>query len=486
MCRFDPAPLNTYDEGFRGHSRSQRVSVGPGISSMRIAYLDCFSGISGDMFLGALIDAGVSPDLLRETVRALNVGAELEFTKVLRNGISATKVDVVVNGEKDLPREEFWAQQHEHKHEHSHEHHHHGEHGHSHASDETHPHHHEHRSLKDIRAIIQAAPMAGAAKKTALAIFQSLGEAEAKIHNKDLESIHFHEVGSVDAIVDIVCAAVGADALGVDEWHCSALNVGGGVVHCAHGVLPVPAPATVELLKGAPIYSSGIQKELVTPTGAAIVRTLVRHFGNFPSMTITGGGFGAGARDLKGLANVLRITVGNLVPYPSRASAAQEGGAVSPESPDTPDTITILEATIDDMTPQVFGFVLERLLELGALDAYGLPVQMKKSRPGMLLTVLARNEDAEHLAETIFAETTTIGLRMRQEQRMTLQREFVPVETQWGTVRIKIARMHGEEANAAPEFEDCRKIAVEHRVALKRVMIEAMRVYSEQKDVAGA
>jgi hypothetical protein len=199
-------------------------------------------------------------------------------------------------------------------------------------------------------------------------------------------------------------------------------------------------------------------------------------------MSISGSGFGAGSRDLHGHANVLRLTIGDLVPYPSRASVAREGVAVST---DTPDTITVLEATIDDMTPQVFGFVLERLLEFGALDAYGLPVQMKKSRPGMLLTVLARNEDVEHLAETIFAETTTIGLRMRQERRMTLPREWVPVETQWGTVRIKLARLDGEETNAAPEFEDCRKLAVEHRVALKRVMQEAMRVYLDQKEAAG-
>ncbi|HEX6878866.1 MAG TPA: nickel pincer cofactor biosynthesis protein LarC [Terriglobales bacterium] len=476
---------------------------------MRIAYLDCFSGISGDMFLGALVDAGVSPDLLRDTVRALNVGAELEITRVLRNGISATKVDVIVNGEKDLPREEFWEKQHTHTH--NHEHHHHddrapflpavgrsGHHEHSRSEGEgsavsqghddrapflpavgrsghhEHSHSHEHRSLKDIRAIINNSSISARAKQTALAIFQALGEAEARIHNKDLDSIHFHEVGSADAIVDIVCAAVGSEALAVDAWHCSPLNVGGGVVHCAHGTLPVPAPATVELLRGAPVYSSGIQKELVTPTGAAIVRTLISNFGELPSMSVNASGYGAGSRDLPGNANVLRITLGESV-------------TKSREVPqDTPDVVTVLEATIDDMTPQVFGFVIERLLQEGALDAFGLPVQMKKSRPGMLLTVLSRNEDAQRIADLIFAETTTIGLRTRQEQRMTLQREWVPVETQWGTVRIKLARLHGEETNAMPEFEDCRKIAIEHRVALKRVMTEAMRAYMDQKDKTGA
>ena len=258
---------------------------------MRIACLNCFSGISGDMFLGALVDAGVSPELLRETTKALNVGAELEITRTLRNGIAATKVDVIVDGEKDLPREEFWEKEHGHADEHGHSKHSHGysahEHEHlhhSHSGDETHPHHHEHRSLKEIRQIISATSISAKARTLALRIFQTLGEAEAKVHDKDIESIHFHEVGSADAIVDIVCSAVGAESLGVDEWRCSALNVGGGVVQCAHGTLPVPAPAVVEMLRGSPIYSSGVQNELVTPTGAAIVRTLVKEFGEFPAI----------------------------------------------------------------------------------------------------------------------------------------------------------------------------------------------------------
>jgi len=436
---------------------------------MRIAYLNCFSGISGDMFLGALVDAGVSPQLLREAARALNVGAELEITRTLRNGIAATKVDVIVNGEKDLPREEFWQKQHGHTdpHDHTHD----DFHEHPHSHEEAHPRRHEHRSLKEIRQIIAAAPIAEAAKALALEIFQTLGEAEAKIHNKDIESIHFHEVGSVDAIVDIVCAAVGAESLGIDEWRCSALNVGGGVVHCAHGTLPVPAPAVVEMLRDVPVYSSGVQKELVTPTGAAIVRTLMKDFGEFPAMKIQTSGFGAGARDLPGHPNVLRLTIGEAI-------------AQSSKTPEGEETVTVLEATIDDMTPQVFGFVLEKLLQNGALDAFGLPVQMKKSRPGMLLTVLARDEDSQHLADLIFAETTTIGLRTRREQRMTLPREWIPVETRWGTVRIKLAHLHGEETNAAPEFEDCRRIAEEQRVPLKIVMQDAMRAYLEQKEAA--
>ena len=409
---------------------------------MRIAYLDCFSGISGDMFLGALVDAGVDPDLLRDSVRSLNVGAELQFSRVTRSGLSATKADVIVGGVKDAPRDE-----------HTHEHHHHyGE--------------HHHRGLKEILEIIAHAPISATAKRTASAIFQNLGKAEAKIHNCDIESVHFHEVGAADAIVDIVCAAVGAEALGVSEWRCSALNVGGGTVHCAHGTLPVPAPATLELLGDAPVYSGPIQKELVTPTGAAIVRTLATSFGTLPSMRVDRAGYGAGTRDIPGSANVLRIVIGE-------ASAAVRGREESPND------IIVIEANVDDMTPQVFGYVLDKLLEAGALDAFGTQAHMKKNRPGMLLTVLAVPKDEQRLSELIFAETTTIGLRTRVESRRTLERRFVTVATEWGDVKIKLAELDGRPMNAAPEFEDCRRIAVEHGVALKRVMAEAMRIFQQ-------
>ncbi len=441
---------------------------------MRIAYLDCFSGISGDMFLGALVDAGVPAELLRRTVVALKVGAELEITRVTRNGIGATKVDVIVNGEKDLPREEFWAKQHSHDHgsEHSHEHSHSDgtvhSHAHRHGDDvaDTKKDEHVHRGLKEIREIIAAAAVPESAKTTALKIFQALAEAEGKIHNTDAEKIHFHEVGAVDAIVDIVCAAVAAESLSVDEWHCSPLNVGGGVVHCAHGTLPVPAPATLELLRGAPIYSSEVQKELVTPTGAAIALTLATRFGSLPMLTMHATGYGAGTRDFEGQSNVLRILIG-------------ETGATDPRGEGQ--LVTVLEATIDDATPQIFGFVIERLLAEGALDAFGIPVQMKKNRPGALLTVLAHPEDSKRLADLIFAESTTIGLRMHDEQRMALDRDWRAVETEWGRVRIKFARRNGREVNAAPEYEDCRRIALAYGVALKRVMQEAMRIYLDQK-----
>src|SRR5579859_6013964 len=279
---------------------------------MRIAYLECFSGMSGDMFLGALVDAGVPPRVLEETVATLGVGARLEISRVVRSGISATKVDVWVDGEKDLPREEYWAQQaapasakgqHSHDDHHAHEHHHSHEHSSPPAatrSREPAPHEHTHshghgRGLTEICEIIGKAAISDRAKRTAVAIFEALGAAEARIHATSVEKVHFHEVGAVDAMVDIVCAAVGAEALGVDEIVCSPLNVGGGTVQCAHGAFPVPAPATVELLKDAPVYSTGVQAELVTPTGAAIVKTLAKRFGAFPEIKIERSGYGAGS-----------------------------------------------------------------------------------------------------------------------------------------------------------------------------------------------
>jgi uncharacterized protein (TIGR00299 family) protein len=447
---------------------------------MRIAYLECFSGISGDMFLGALVDAGVSPRLLEETVVALGLGARLEISRVVRSGISATKVDVWVDGEKDLPREEYWqGRQNGHSHDdgHSHSHgnegHEHQHHEHSHSpggeisragAPAPHEHGHSHgRGLPEIRKIISAAAISERAQKTAIAIFEALGAAEAKIHNTSIDSVHFHEVGAVDAMVDIVCAAVGAEALGVDEIVCSPLNVGGGTVKCAHGTFPVPAPATVELLKDAPVYSSGVQAELVTPTGAAIVKTLVRRFATFPEMKIEKSGYGAGSRDFPGHPNVARLTVGE-------ASSALAAKTAS-------ETITVLEANLDDLNPQVFGYVMDRLLEEGALDAFVMPVQMKKNRPGMLLTVLCRPEEAAKLTELIFTETTTLGVRRRDEVRQTLARRWENVRTPWGDVRIKIGSMNGTVTNYAPEYEDCRRIAAEHHVPLKQVMGEAVEAY---------
>jgi uncharacterized protein (TIGR00299 family) protein len=450
---------------------------------MRIAYLECFSGMSGDMFMGALVDAGVPAAVLKETVAALGVGARLEISRVVRAGISASKVDVFMDGEKDVSREELG-----HSHGHSHSRgpagHTHPEHGHF-GDSHSHPgeisraepalslpkgvpalHEHSHgRGLTEIRRIISAAAISDTAKKTAVAIFEALGVAEAKIHNTSIESVHFHEVGAVDAMVDIVCAAVGAEALGVDEIICSSLNVGGGTVKCAHGIFPVPAPATVELLKDAPVYSSGLQAELVTPTGAAIVKTLARRFAAFPQMKIQKSGYGAGTRDFPGHPNVVRLTVGEAVSNSLAAKTSLE-------------TVAVLEANLDDLNPQVFGYVMDRLLEEGALDAFAMPVQMKKNRPGALLTVLCKPEDAGKLTQLIFTETTTLGVRRREEVRQTLARRWESVATQWGEVRIKIASMNGTVTNYAPEYEDCRRIAAEKHVPLKAVMQDALREFA--------
>ncbi|MCU1221844.1 MAG: hypothetical protein JWN42_3041 [Candidatus Angelobacter sp.] len=440
------------------------------------------------MFLGALLDAGLPPEVLTRTVEALGVDARLEVSRVDRSGISATKLDVIAAGEKELPREEFWekeskaaehghahSQVHSHNQDHEHSHslgaadshsHSHGySHSHEHKREHEPGHSHSHRGLQEIRQIIEAAGISQSAKDRAIRIFEALGAAEAKVHNTDIEKIHFHEVGAIDAIVDIVCASVGAEALGVDEWVCSPLNVGGGTVVCAHGAFPIPAPATLELLKNAPVYSGEIQKELVTPTGAAIVNVLASRFSHFPTMKTEKIGYGAGTRNFKNSPNVLRLTVGET--------------ATQHESPFPVEEISVLEANVDDMTPQVFGYVMEQALQNGALDAFGTPVQMKKSRPGMLLTVLCRTEDSQRLTKMILAETTTLGVRMRQERRAALTRRHVSVSTKWGAVRMKLANLNGSISNYAPEYEDCRQIAKEKKVPLKTVMQEAIKVYLE-------
>ena len=464
---------------------------------MRIAYLDCFSGISGDMFLGAAVDAGVPLAQLAAIASALGLDAELAAHRIERGGVSATKVDVLVHGRADRPHDDGPSDVehvhshelgHEHPHAHSHEHAH--EHPHEHG---TPSHHHElaqtqekaqsralhvHRGLKEIREIIVRAPISSTAQAFALKAFELLASAEAKIHNSDTESIHFHEVGSEDAIVDIVCSAVAVEAIAAERWYCSALNVGSGTVRSAHGVLPVPAPATAELLRGAPVYSSGISKELLTPTGAAILRALDVCFEPLPRITLSATGYGAGARDLPGAANVVRLMIGEAVPNrPGLSSLTSTQSWSADSTADNADTITVLEANLDDMNPQIFSYVQQKLIEAGALDVFGVPVHMKKGRPGIVFTVLAAPADADSLARILLTETTTLGVRMRQERRRILEREHVAVESCWGPIRIKLGRLRGEVVNCAPEFEDCRRIAEVHGVPLKTVMQEAMRLY---------
>jgi uncharacterized protein (TIGR00299 family) protein len=391
---------------------------------MKLAYFDCFSGISGDMTLGALVDAGCAVEELRAGLRGLQIpGWDLTARKVWKNGMAATYVKVVTEDQA------------------------------------------KHRSLSVILEILQNSQLAPVVRDRAAAVFQKLGEAEARVHDVPLEKIHFHEVGAVDAIVDIVGASIGFHAMGIESFACSALNVGGGTVKMAHGVLPIPAPATANLLLGKPTYSNGVQQELVTPTGAAIVATLCDSFGPQPPMSVSAIGYGAGTADLEGQPNVVRILVGE---------ASEKTVAGFDEE------IAVIEANLDDMNPQIYGYFSERALGAGALDVYTTPVQMKKNRPGTLLTVLCKPQDTNALMSLIFAETTTFGARSYRAERRVLPREWVNVATDFGDVRIKVSRMNGRILHVAPEYDDCRRLAVEKNVPLQRVITAAMRSYEKK------
>jgi hypothetical protein len=393
-------------------------------SQMKLAYFDCFSGISGDMLLGALLDAGVPLPDLQTQLQALDLpGWELTSEKVWKNGMAATYAKVR-------------------------------------AKDTT-----THRSLSTILSIIEKSSLPAQVKAQASAVFKKLGEAESSVHDVPLEKIHFHEVGAIDAIIDITGACIGFASLGIERFACSPLNVGGGTANMAHGVLPVPAPATARLLIGKPSYSNGVQKELVTPTGAAIVATLCETFGPQPPMSVAAIGYGAGTADLEGQPNVLRLMVGE----------SAEKSASSTE-----ETIHVLEANLDDMNPQIYGYFLEKALAAGALDVFATAVQMKKNRPGMLVTVLCKPHDVDKLTKLLFEETTTLGVRSHTASRRILPRESVSVSTQFGDVRVKVARVNGRIQHAAPEFDDCRKLAEEKNVPLHRVISEAMRQWEKR------
>ena len=389
---------------------------------MRIAYLDCFSGVAGDMLLGALIDAGVDADFLRAELAKLKLaGVELRAERTKRRGIAAVDVKVDV------------------------------------------AHDHSHRSLSTIERIIGESDLAAAVKERAIHIFRRLGEAEARVHAVDIEKVHFHEVGALDAIVDVVGAAIGFQKLGIEKLYCSPLNLGSGTVKAAHGVMPVPAPATALLVHGVPAYSDGPAVELTTPTGAAIVTALAEGFGPMPAMRIGAIGYGAGDNDFPDRANVVRLIVGE-----------SSGAAEATE-------VWVLEANLDDISPEWAGFALERLIEAGALDVTLTPVSMKKGRPGLLLSVIAAPADRDRLGDLVFAETTTLGLRMYPAQRRVLEREWEQVMTSVGAVRVKAGLASGTVVNAAPEYEDCRRLAVDTGVPLKQIWHEAAAAYERLK-----
>ena len=429
---------------------------------MRVAYLDCFAGISGDMLLGALIDAGVSLQVLQHAVAALDLDASLKVEKVDRSGIFSTKIQVLENGiplgDVEIHNSSSSHTRTYHHYDHTHKA------GHSHTNEaRDHDHNHTHgRSLSVIRSLIQSANLAEPVKLTAITAFELLGTSEAKIHNVDIEKIQFHEVGAVDAIVDIVAASAGIHALGVDAWYSSPLNVGGGMIDCAHGRFPVPAPATADLLRDIPTYSAHAQQELVTPTGAALVRVLTPTFGPQPAMRVQQIGYGAGSRNPKGFPNVLRLSIGE------SAGTQQQ-------------TVVVLETAIDDLSPQILAHVTERALALGALDVMSTAVQMKKGRLGTLLTILADDANVATLEDLLLRETSTLGIRIHHERRSCLDRTHTTVTTPYGDIRIKLGMRSGEVLNAAPEFEDCRAAAAQHNVPVKLVQQAAVAAYHTSK-----
>lgn len=377
---------------------------------MKVAYFDCFAGISGDMTLGALLDAGLNLDDLRKEIARLNLcGYRIAAEKVVKNGISGTKVNIEIEDQRV------------------------------------------HRNFRDIARIIDESTLDIETKTKSTRVFEKLALAEARIHSTSVDKIHFHEVGAMDAIIDIVGVAIGIKLLGIERVYASAIHVGQGFIDCRHGRLPGPAPATAELLKGIPVYSTGIDVELTTPTGAALISTLADGFGNMPEITLERIGYGAGHADLK-VPNLLRVMIGE-----AKTDTYER------------DTVSVIETNIDDMNPEFFSYVAERLMLHGALDVSFGSVFMKKNRPGVLLTVLCPNEIVDVAVGILFSETTTIGVRLHRVERKKQHRERICVNTPYGDVNVKLSKHAGKVTNVAPEYEDCKRIATERDVPLKDV-----------------
>src|SRR5437867_2364495 len=382
---------------------------------MDTLYFDCFSGISGEMIVIILLDLGLTLDGLSAGLSRLSVrNYTLSSKKVVKCSIAATKFDVLMGHEPS------------------------------------------HRSLSDIEKIINQSDLSPKVKEQATRTFRRLAEAEAKVHDSAVDHVHFHEVGAIDAIVDIVGTCLGFEMLGIEKIYASDLNVGKGTVESAHGTLPVPAPATAELLKGVPVYSNQVNGELVTPTGAALLSTLCQGFGKLPLFRIRKIGYGAGTKDLKEAPNVLRAFQGETV---SSFQAGRELGAES--------SAIVVEANIDDMNPQIYGHLQDKLLTVGALDVFACPVQMKKNRPGILLSVVAPTELIDEVSDVLFQETTTIGIRYQETQRRVLDREVEQIESEFGMVGVKVSRLKGRIVNFSPEYEECRSLALKHHVPYK-------------------
>jgi uncharacterized protein (TIGR00299 family) protein len=467
---------------------------------MKVLYYDCFCGISGDMHLGALLDLGVDKEYLTQELSKLNLDAEyeLQINKDLKKGISGTKVNVILKKQQEFQQQDHnhWHSHGEHEHAHSHDKHEHGhsheehEHGHSHGEHEhTHSHdkhghvhghdehghahmqeeiqgqhlhaehiehHHAHRNLKDIQNIINSSSLSDRVKERSLHMFMKVAEAEAKVHGKSLYEVHFHEVGAIDSIVDIVGSAVCLEYLKVDKIMASSVQVGGGFVNCAHGIIPIPAPATVEILQGIPIKSGIVPFETTTPTGAAILAANVELFTDKIDFSVNKIGYGIGHRDLD-IPNVLRVYLGG----EERSEEREEQ--------------YILETNIDDMNPELYGYIEEKLFERGALDVFKTAIWMKKGRAAIKLSILVNKKQEKDVLDVIFRETTSIGIRKYKVEKIMLPRDFVQVETQYGAVTVKNAYYEGEKVKYKPEYEDCKKIASEQNIPISKVYREVYK-----------
>ena len=424
---------------------------------MKIAYFDCFSGISGDMTLGALVDAGVPPEILTDGLATLKLDAEfsLHFEKAVKHGITGTRSIVDVHPEHTSSYEEEARSD---------------SHGHSH-------HHHEHgpsRHLSDIFKLLDDSDLAAEVRDTAKRVFDRLAEAEAKVHNTTKANVHLHEVSGIDSIVDIVGSVIGFAHLEVDAIYASPLSLGRGFVRCAHGLMPVPVPGTMELLQGVPIHQTDIPKELVTPTGAALITTLSQGFGVMQQMRLDRVGYGAGTRDLEKRPNLLRLCLGE---------KTSDAGLKTIHHHAETDSVDIIETNVDDMSPEITGYVTSQLFEHGALDVFLAPVYMKKSRPATQITVLCPTGHRDKLIELLLTETTTFGVRLSSADRIKLRRDFIQIKTQWGAIQAKRGYFNGTLIKTVPEYEDCKRLAEQNNVPLRQVYAEALSSLSSADTV---
>ena len=391
------------------------------MNNKRIIYFDCFSGISGDMILGALVNIGVDLKKIQKGLRTLNLkGCKVNSRQVKRNGFIGTKINVVLN--------------------------------------QTSQKSHHARSFNDIKSLIEKSDLPKIVKSNSIAIFRRIGKVEAKVHGTTINRIHFHEVGAIDSIIDIVGGSLAMDLLDADLIVSSPINTGEGIVKCDHGILPVPAPATLELLKGIPCYSSGVEKELTTPTGAAFIGYFAEKFGSLPIMNMLSTGYGAGTHEIKNIPNLLRVVLGKSEEGPRHQS------------------MKVIETNIDDMNPEFYDYVIDQLFKVGAVDVFFAPINMKKNRPGILLSVITSTEYFDSVVQVLLEETSTLGVRHYDVDRVVLARKQKIIMTPFGKVRVKIGGLDESTRTISPEYEDCRKIALKKEIPVKRVYDEALKV----------